>query len=42
MWLPLFVREDEERRCFSCHLMNRMNLMVGDKKIRCQHTRLWH
>ena len=30
--LPLFVREDEERRCFSFHLMNRMNLMVGDKK----------
>lgn len=30
--LPLLVREDEERHCYSCHLMNRMNLMVGDKK----------
>lgn len=32
MLLPLLVCEDEERHCFSCHLMNRMNLMVGDKK----------
>ena len=32
MLLPLLVCEDGERHCFSCHLMNRMNLMVGDKK----------
>ena len=29
MLLPLLVCEDEERHCFSCHIMNQMNLMVG-------------
>lgn len=29
MLLPLLVCEDEERHCFSCHLMNQINLMVG-------------